>query len=36
MEDRDKEQLQNGLRGLHKKIDKLEQLKASHKQIEKK
>jgi len=34
--DKDKEQLQNGLMGLHEKIDKLEQVKASHKQTEKK
>ncbi|HAJ33786.1 MAG TPA: hypothetical protein DCK79_10605 [Candidatus Atribacteria bacterium] len=34
--DKDKEQLQNELMGLHKKIDELEQVKASQKQTKKK
>lgn len=34
--DKDKEQLQNELMGLHKKIDELEHVKASQKQIDKK
>jgi len=34
--DKDKEQLQNGLMGLHKKIVELESVKASQKQTEKK